>query len=144
MKRTIRSARAALEQATPELNPEMFRRRTAEINQATAKATEAADSTISRTFTNFVTLRDEILVDACELRDGYAALIQEGELGNLSAAELHERFQALEGQKRALVRSEQRLEQETDFVAHIEEDPIAWVDETFYAKYPDITPDFSF
>jgi chromosome segregation ATPase len=143
-RRTIADARATLERAAEALNPEMFRRYTSELKQAEDRAGGIADSYASERAANLTELRDELLEEACELRDDYAALMAEGGEGMLTAQEYQKRYEALEHQKRRLARRGQELDHMVAAVERIEEDPVAWVDQTFYATYHQLMPTFSF
>jgi hypothetical protein len=143
-RRTIADARLTLERSAEALNPEMWRRFASEVKQAEGKASGIAESYASERAADLTELRDELLEEACELRDDYVALMTEGEEGTLTSRQYQKRYEALEQQKRRLARRSQELDHMVAAVERIEEDPIAWVDQTFYATYHQLMPTFSF
>lgn len=144
MNRTIASAQEELADLATSLNPEAYRVYNAEVTKAISEANATAEKYVTDTVASFSSLRDELLEQACGLRDQYDDLIREGELGTVNAKEFHERFNRLEADKRRLNMRSERLMQDADLVAQVEGDPVGWVDERFYGNYPDLQPGFSF
>jgi hypothetical protein len=142
--RMISAAKADLTEVAQVLNPEAYRQRAAEVAQAEAEARGIAAKYVAETVTAFTTLRDEVLEEACGLRDQYDELIREGELGTLSAKEFEDRLGRLEAEKRRVNIRAERLGRDVGVVAKVEADPVAWVDERFYSNYPNLQPEFSF
>lgn len=142
-RRTVASARRELEDLAPTLNDHMRRTYEGEINAAAGKAKAVATRMLEGITADVDGVRDEVLAEVCDLRDDFAALAAEGEMGTLSAAEYAERFNDLQDRQRTLRIKEQRL---TDLVSHaerIESDPEATGDSLFQ-RFPHIQPDFSF
>ncbi len=86
----------------------------------------------------------EVLESLCEVRDQMTALVGQGKTGGLSAKDYHRDFQKLQARRRHLERQADELAQGVQYVSTIEADPEGWVDTTFYEKYPQMAPEFSF
>ena len=142
MKRTIRQAKAILEEAAPGLNPAMYRRYADEVKQAEQAATQLAHGHARQKASKLLTQRKEVERQLCETRDGFKALVQEKD--RLTAQEYAERFNTLKGEERRLQAIVGDVEAGLATVQAIEEDPVTYADETFYAKTPTIRPDFTF
>lgn len=144
MKRTLAEARRTLEANAESLNPEMYARISGEITAAETEATRIANEYADERAEHFLSLRDELLEEACSVRDDYTALIAEGQQGELSAKAFHDRMEVLEDRKRRVARRQGELESIVAAVERIEENPAQWTDEAFYAKYHQLMPDFTF
>lgn len=146
MQSTITQAKEWVEANIDRLNNEQLNRLRNEIKTAEAQATAHAEKYINERADQIVASRDDVLEAACELRDAYDALMTDGELGVLTAKEFQQRYTALESQKRLLAGREAEVSNEVDPVANIEEDPVGWVDRTFYSQAPmrdRVAPEFS-
>ena len=143
-RRTIAEARRLLADAAPSLNPEMYRRIDDEIKVVEADARTLATEYANQRADDLTNLRNDVLVEVCEVRDGYDALMAEAELGLIDADDYHHRFQQLEDRKRYLGTRAGELDYLADAVERIDEDPVAWTDRQLFGKYPQITPEFSF
>lgn len=143
-KRTIADARRAFDELTPSLNPEMYRRLDDEVKRASAGAITLAGRFADERAAAVLAERTDVLNEWCTVRDGYAALAADAADGRISARDVTERLDALRRQHRALERHGNDVGRAVEVVERIESDPEGWADETFYAKYPHMTPDFSF
>jgi uncharacterized SAM-dependent methyltransferase len=143
-KRTLRTARNVFDQMAPGLNPEMFRRLQKEIDEASNAATSMAGQYADKRINGLLGNRQEVLTDLCRIRDAFKAVAAEAALGNLSSREVNDRLADLRREMRSVDRHAEDVERATELVDRIEEDPEGWADETFYEKYPHMTPDFSF
>lgn len=131
------------EDLAPTLNPTMHARLEAEIREAEAEARRHAETFLATEASNVDARRQQLLVDACEVRDAYESLTAEVARGDARArdaaaalAELNRRRQAIE---RALDDTQHRI----DELAAVEDDPLAWVDRRYDAA-PLTRPTFSF
>jgi hypothetical protein len=143
-RRTIASARQAFDDLAPLLNPEMYRRLQSELKQASAEALTLATRYVDGSVTEALAAREDVLTEWCTVRDGYSSLATEAAAGRLTAREVNERLQGLRQQQRALDRHSAAIGQRVETVERIETDPEGWADETFYAKYQHMQPEFSF
>ncbi len=141
-RRTIRQAKALLEQAAPVLNPEMYRRYSAEIKAAEQHATQTARSHAAKKASKLLTQRNEVMQRLCETRDGFKELVRQKD--RLTAAEYSERFNSLKAEERRLQAVVGDVEAGLATVEAIEADPVAFADENFHDRYPVTRPDFSF
>lgn len=142
--RTVRQARQALAEMAPALNPEMYRRYEAEVKAAAVRAGTMAHRYVDNHLNQFEQLRQELLVEACAVRDAYEVLAAEGVQGTITAREYNARLNALRTRGRELERRESMATKACEEVEVIEQDPEAWADDTFNSKYPHIRPDFTF
>lgn len=143
-KRTLADARQTLDDLAPALNPEMYRRHQQEIHQASAAALTLATRYVNERVTDTLADRQDVLGGWCGLRDAYTALAAEAADGRVTARDVNERLAQLRQQHRRLERHGSDLGRAVEVVEGIETDPEGWADETFYAKYPHMTPEFSF
>ena len=143
-KRTLSSARKTFDELAPGLNPEMYRRLQQEIDQASAAATKLATTYADELTAEVVGKRQDVLTEACRLRDEFKAVTSEAALGNITAREANERLTKLRAEMRQVDRHAENVDRAAELVDHIEEDPEGWADERFYEKYPHMTPEFSF
>lgn len=143
-KRTIRAARRTFDDIAPSLNPEMYRRLQQELDAAAAAATKMGTKYADERIHGVLAKRQDVLTELCRLRDAFKAVTAEAAMGNLTAREAHDRLTELRGEMRNLDRHAADVERATELVDRIEDDPEGWADETFYEKYPHMTPDFSF
>ena len=143
-KRTLANARRAFDELTPTLNPEMYRRLDQELRKASAGAVTLATNYVNERVTDVLGTRQDVLNEWCSVRDAYAALAGEAQAGRLTAGEVNERLDAIRSQQRQMDRHVSEITRAAEVVERIEADPEAWADETFYGKYPHMTPEFSF
>lgn len=141
--RTIAEARRQLEELAPGLNPTMYARLSSEINAASGKAKAISDRMLDQVANELQSRRDEVLADACALRDEFQALTGEGELGTLSAAEYAKKLQKLQNKQRSLAVQEGRLNDLVSRAERIDQDPEAYGDSMF-ERFPHTRPDFTF
>lgn len=142
--RTIKSAKEYLELVGPRLNNLVLERVQSEITEAETIAKERAEAFVSERLSELNDRRLAVLEALCNTRDEFTELAKEGKHGRLSAAEYRSRFAELSKRKQDLEAANEQLAREADAVESIEADPVAWVDETFYAKSPTVRPNFSF
>jgi hypothetical protein len=143
-RRTLSNARRAFEDMAPSLNPEMYRRLEDELKRASAGALHLATRYVDERVNEALGAREEMLTNWCTVRDGYTALANEAATGRLTAREVNERLEDLRQQQRALERHGETIGRTVETVERIETDPEGWADETFYAKYQHMQPEFSF
>lgn len=148
MQRTIAEAQAWVDGGVDSFNNEQLTRYRNEIQTATAQATKRAETYVNELAANLVAKRDGILEHVCELRDSYQALIKDGELGLLTAAEFQERYDQLEAQKREAINSEAPMLEEIETISDIEDEPSSWYDNlitrTGGSLYREMAYEFSF
>ena len=142
MKRTIRQAKAMLEEAAPGLNPVMYRRYSDEIKAAEQAATQLAHGHARRKTSKLLEARTDVERRICETRDGFRALVKEKD--RLTASTYAERFNALKAEERRLQAMVGDVEEGLSTVQAIEEDPVAYADANFHDRYPVTRPEFSF
>ncbi len=140
--RTIASAAEALDSYTG-LSEADRREFTAELATATNNATAIAEQMMSERVNEIAEVRDEALAELCAVRDGYADLVKQAELGRMTAAEYAKALNDLRGRQRAGERHMARIDEALAFVESVEADPLAYAD-LLYAKYPLTQPTFSF
>jgi hypothetical protein len=143
-RRTLAGARRAFDDVAPSLNPEMYRRLQEELKRASAGAMHLATTYVNERVSDALMAREDVLTDWCTVRDGYTALANEAAAGRLTAREVNERLDALRQQQRGLERHGETIGRTVEKVERIETDPEGWADETFYAKYQHMMPEFSF
>lgn len=80
----------------------------------------------------------------CETRDGFKTLAAQGKAGTVTAKDYEKQFNALKAEERRLQAAVGDVEAGLATVQAIEEDPVTFADETFFAKTPAIQPNFSF
>lgn len=142
MKRTIQEARARLEDMAPSLNPEMFRRLEAEVEEAEQQARAHGQQFASEGFDRLDNERVELVREACEVRDEYEWLRDTGGL-TLSAEEYRDRLADLDRRRDRVERQLDEVERRLESLAEVEDDPVAWTDRR-YEVNPRIRPNFSF
>lgn len=142
-RRTLRQARRAFEDMTAGLNPAMYQQSKAEIDKASGAAVAMATQHADRRVNDVLGSRQEMLTELCRLRDELTSLVAQGEQGLLPAREYNERLARLQRELRATDRHASEVDQATEFVETIEQDPEAWAD-SLAERYPHMMPEFSF
>jgi uncharacterized coiled-coil DUF342 family protein len=140
--RTIASATEALD-GLPGLTEAERREFNAELTRATAKAQHIAEQMATERVNEVAEVREEALAELCSVRDGYADLIKQADLGRITAAEYEKALNELRGRQRAGERHLTRIDEALAFVESVEADPLAYAD-SLYSKYPLTQPTFSF
>jgi hypothetical protein len=143
-RRTLAEARRYLELGAETLHPEVHARLRSELAAQETVAREMGTSYADERAAGLTALRDELLEEACAIRDAYDALLNEADLGLVTAKEFQSQFDALEHRKGVVNHRATELDHTAGVVDLIDEDPVAWTDEHLYAKYPAVLPEFSF
>jgi hypothetical protein len=143
-KRTIAAARRAFDDLAPALNPEIYRRLQQELDAAVNAATNLGTKYADERVHDVLGKRNDTLAGLCQIRDGIKALAAEAASGNLTSREVNDRLTALRAEQRTFDAHAANVDRTTELVDRIEDDPEGWADETFYEKYPHMTPDFTF
>jgi hypothetical protein len=115
-----------------------------ELDEAKAKARVVADTFYQERERDFTAERQTLLEEGSQICDALEALAGEGETGQLTLDEYRLRFLDLTAKLRANLRRTGELGATLERLDTIEEDPIAWVDATYYSKYETLSPTFTF
>lgn len=140
--RTIASATEALD-GLAGLSEAERREFTAELSTATHEASAVAEQMMTERVNEIAEVREEALAELCAVRDGYADLVKQANLGRITAAQYEKALNELRGRQRAGERHMVRIDQALAFVESVEADPLAYAD-SVYSKYPLTQPTFSF
>jgi hypothetical protein len=140
---TLREARERLADLAPGLNPEMYRRLNAEIEEAARHATAHAEHFLSGRFDALDAERQRLLVEACQVRDAYEALEAEGGLHRLTARDYASRLADLNQHRDRIEARRAEIARQVEDLSAIEDDPETWTDEQ-WRKYPATSPTFTF
>lgn len=140
--RTLAEARSVIDQMTG-LSPAQQREVAGEVTAAQREARSLADRMCQGRVDDIAAVRDDALAEVCAVRDGFAALKKDADVGRISARDYQKRLHDLQADQRRAERRLADIDQAVEFVAGIEADPIAYA-EGVYAKFPLIRPNFSF
>lgn len=141
-KRSITEARNLVDNMTG-LSTAQQREVAGEITAAEREARGIADRMSQRRVDDIDAVRDDALADLCGVRDGFAALKKDADVGRISARDYQKRLGDLQAAQRRADRHLDEVDRAIEMVAGIEADPLAYA-EGVYAKFPLIRPDFSF
>ena len=142
--RTVAEAQEQLEELAPQLNPPVWKKLNAELNEVVSTTNQRAVRYMDESVASATAAAKETLVELCDVRDQLAALTVDGEAGRLTATEFNKRHQELTEQHRRLHRRVEKLAHDAELLEHIEDDPVAWADERLHVPYPQLRPHFSF
>ena len=140
--RTIASAAEAFDSMSG-LSEAERREFQAELSTATANASAVAEQLMTERVNEIATVRDEALAELCAVRDAYADLVKQANLGRMTAAAYEKALNDLRSRQRAGERHMARIDEALAFVESVEADPLAYAD-SLYSKYPLTQPTFSF
>lgn len=143
-RRLIRDAERQLEELAPTLNSVQYRDLKEELDAVTNDANQRVTRYMDETSAISADTARSLLEELCEVRDDLAALAAEGELGRLSSSEYNKQYATLTNRRRLLTTKSQKLNNDTELMERIEEDPIAFADDRFHRPFPLLQPQFSF
>lgn len=142
-RRTVLSAQQYVEENAAAINPELYRQYQEEINRAKAAAVSFATGVADGRASDVDAGREDVLRELCQVRDGYAQLIKDGQAGRLSAAEFSQAFDALESREVSSGNAVAEFTEAAAFVTDIEEDPEAYGDD-YASRNPNLLHEFTF
>ncbi len=122
----------------------MWRRLNEEVSANSSAAMVVATNYADQRTVEIMERSQEVLEELCDVRDQMTALVAQGKTGGVSAKDYHRSFQKIQARRRQLERQADELAQGVEYVGRIEANPEGWVDTTFYEKYPQMAPEFSF
>jgi len=142
-RRTLRQAEAWFEDVSPVLPGETRRQVAEEIKDARKRALAFANGVTDAAVADVDRDREAALRELCEVRDGYAQLIKDGQAGRITAAEFSAGFDDLESRE---LRCGNTINGFTDAVAQVtevEEAPLDYADD-YAERNPNLLHEFSF
>ena len=143
-RRTIAEARRMLDENAATLNPPTYRDFDNEIKEHERDVRTRAESYVGEIYDRHAATGQATGEGLCTIRDHARTLTADLRAGRITAAEGAKRWNELRAQARRLNSTNTNLRAEADRLAAIEQDVVAWYDETIHAKYPDLRPDFTF
>lgn len=144
MQRTIADARRTLEDLAPQLNPAVYAAIEGQIKGAERDAAAKASKYVADRYSTATTTGQAALTDLCAVRDEALALVAATQTGELTSREAVDRLHALQARQRHVARQHTDVTDAANAIAHVEDDPVGWLDSTIHAKYPGLRPNFDF
>jgi chromosome segregation ATPase len=143
-RRTLREARSVFEQdLAPTLNPTMHGRVEEELRQAEARATRHAEAFLATEVGHVESARQQLLIEACQVRDAYEALSRRVAVGEVKARDAARELTELNRQRQTLQEALDATEDRIGELALVEDDPLGWADRRYLAA-PLTQPLFTF
>ncbi len=144
MRSTVAAARARLDELTPALNPEMYKRCQQQIAQAESAARVRAATYLKGWYDDVHAPGTAAVEDVCAVRDELRSLVDVLAAGTVTAADGTAQLEALQRRHRGISGQRQRLAGAVDYMTAIADDPVAFIDSQ-YERFPALPqPDFDF
>lgn len=126
--RTVGEAKQRLNDLAPVLNPEMYRRYTAEVSAAEQEATNQATTYVHERFTEVHAIGVDATKAVCAVRDEAQELLRQVQAGLIPARRATTAFNTLRDRHRQIASQLKPVADATAEIEGIEAEPVAWAD----------------